>query len=98
MTNKKGNPRKEAALVQLSKDFTGNRAKEQCLRLLKALQLFKVNSYEASRYLDIYYPPARVLELRKQGYDIATVWETVEAESGTLHRVGCYVLRGAIHE
>ncbi|MDI1298142.1 helix-turn-helix domain-containing protein [Methylotenera sp.] len=98
MTNKKGNPRKEAALIQLSKEFTGNSAKEQCLRLFKALQQFKINSYEASRFLAIYHPPARAHELRKKGHEISTVWETVEDESGILHRVGCYILRGANHE
>lgn len=98
MTNKKSHPDKEAALVKLSKEFTGNSAKEQCLRLLKALQLFKINNYEASRFLSIYHPPARALELRKQGHKVDTVWETVEAENGILHRVGCYVLRGANHE
>ena len=98
MDNKKGNPRKEAALVQLSKEFTGNSAKEQCARFLQALSRFKINSFEASRYLNIYYPPARAFELRKQGHLIDTVWEKVEAENGILHRVGCYVLRGGRHE
>ncbi len=98
MDNKKGHPDKEAALVKLNLDFKGNNAKTQCLRLLNALQLFKINSYEASRCLNVYHPPARVLELRKQGHRIDTVWETVEAENGILHRVGCYVLRGVHHE
>lgn len=98
MGDKKGHPDKEAALVQLSIDFMGNSAKTQCLRLLNALQLFKINSYEASRFLNIYHPPARILELRKQAHRIDTVWETVEAENGILHRVACYVLRGTHHE
>jgi hypothetical protein len=97
MDNKKGHPDKEAALVQLSEDFIGNSAKQQCHRLLQALQLFKINGYEASRFLGIYHPPARVLELRKQGHKVDTVWETVEAENGIMHRVGCYVLRGGNH-
>ena len=97
MDNKKGYPDKEAALVQLAIEYKGNSAKTQCLRLLNALQLFKINSYEASRFLNVYHPPARILELRKQAHRIDTVWETVEAENGILHRVGCYVLRGANH-
>ena len=98
MTNKKGHPDKEAALVKLSKEFTGNSAKEQCARFLQALSRFKISTYEASRFLGIYHPPARALELRKQGHLIDTVWEKVEAENGILHRVGCYVLRGGRHE
>ena len=92
MENKKGHPDKEATLVQLNNDFSGNSAKAQCKRLLEALSRFKINSYEASRLLGIYHPPARALELRKQGYPIVTVWENVVAENGILHRVGCYVL------
>lgn len=92
MDNKKGHPDKEAALVQLNKDFSGNSAKVQCKRFIEALSRFKINSFEASRHLNIYHPPARILELRKQGYPIDTVWESVEAENGIVHRVACYVL------
>ena len=97
MENKKGHPDKEAALVELNIEFKGNSAKQQRQRLLKALQLFKINSFEASRFLNVYHPPARVFELRKQAHRIDTVWELVEAENGILHRIGCYVLLGANH-
>ena len=63
------------------------------MRFFAALKLFPINTYEASRYLSIYHPPARALQLRQQGLLLDTVWQTVEAENGVLHRVGCYVLR-----
>ena len=92
MDKKIAHPNKEAALVQLNKDFSGNSVIVQCKRFIEALSRFKINSYEASRHLNIYHPPARILELRKQGYSIDTVWENVEAENGIMHRVACYVL------
>ena len=90
---KKIPPQKEAALNEINQQFNGNSAKEQCVRFFAALKLFPINTYEASRYLSIYHPPARALQLRQQGHLLDTVWQTVEAENGVLHRVGCYVLR-----
>jgi hypothetical protein len=46
------------------------------------------------RYLDVYHCPARVLQLRKQGWKIATHWQTVITEAGEKHRVGLYALEG----
>ena len=95
---KKIPPQKEAALNEINQNYKGNSAKEQCARFLAALKLFNINSFEGSRYLSLYHSPARAYELRKQGHLIDTVWQTVEDENGVLHRVGCYVLRGASHE
>ena len=47
------------------------------------------------RYLDIYYCPARVLQLRAAEHRITTHWQTVVTEAGEKHRVGLYVLEGA---
>lgn len=44
--------------------------------------------------LDILHPPARILELRKLGYRIDTMWTWAETEAGQLHRVARYVLLG----
>lgn len=97
--DKKIPPQKEAAFQEINKQFTGDNAKQQCARLLQALNKFSVNTFEASRGLGVYHPPARILQLRKQGYDIVTVRQTIEAENGDKHRVGCYLLRsGANHE
>ena len=96
--DKKIPPHKEAALNEINQNYSGNGVKQQCNRLLAALNLFNINTFEASRYLSVYHPPARVLQLRQQGNLIDTVWQKIEAENGVLHRVGCYVLRGANHE
>ena len=43
-------------------------------------------------FLDIYHPAGRIKDLRKQGYNILTVWTTVQTEAGVAHRIGRYVL------
>ena len=74
---------------------TGTTGKNQAARLLQALGRYTVTSYEASRHLDVYHCPARILELRQAGHEIDTHWQTVETESGAKHRIGKYVLRRA---
>ena len=92
MEQKKATPNKEAALIQIREEIKGNDSKSQCQRLRGALARFPINTYEASRYLDIYHAPARVLQLRKRGDKIITNWQRVETEAGIKHRVGVYVL------
>ena len=70
----------------------GNSLSAQCARLLKRMQDGPVTTFEAMRELDVYHCPARVLQLRKQGHLITTVWKQVQTEAGTWHKVGMYVL------
>jgi len=92
-------PHKEAAFQEINRQFTGDNAKQQCTRLLQALSMFSINTFEASRGLVVCHPPARILQLRKKGHNIATIWQTIEAENGDKHHVGCYVLQsGESHE
>lgn len=70
----------------------GNSTAAQCARLLMRLRQGPCTTFEAMRQLDIYYAPARLMQLRKRGHDIATVWEQVITEAGVKHRVGKYVL------
>jgi len=65
----------------------------QILRFLIASRIAPRTTVELSREFDILHPPARVLQLRKRGYEIDTVWVLVETEPGVIHRVGKYVLR-----
>lgn len=83
---------KRAALRALRDEFKGTAAKSQCQRLLEALRRFPVTTFEAMRDLDVYHVPARVLQLRKAGHHILTLWQTVVTEAGEKHRVGLYVL------
>lgn len=92
MNEKKATPNKEAALIQIREEIKGNDSKSQCQRLREALARFPINTFEASRFLDIYHAPARVLQLRKRGEKIVTYWQRVETEAGIKHRVGEYVL------
>ena len=88
MANKKGHPNKKVASVKLSTVFYGNSAKDQCARFIQTLNLFKINTDEARRFLGVYHQSARASELRKHGLSINTVLENVEAENGVLRRVG----------
>lgn len=90
---------KMAALKEIREQFIGNAGQRQCERLLAALQRFPISTFEASRQLDVYHAPARVLQLRKQGHKIITLRQRVETEAGVSHRVGLYILqRGGGHD
>lgn len=71
----------------------GNTTQSQCERIRAALAQFSITTFEAMRYLDIYDPRARVMQLRRQGERIDTHWRTIVTESGTKHRVGLYALK-----
>ena len=95
MTKEKAtSPEKKAALEAIRAQSNGVASRAQADRLLEALRRFGVTTFEAMRYLDVYHCPARVLQLRKRGYKIATHWQTVITEAGEKHRVGLYVLEG----
>lgn len=97
--DQKLSPQKEIVFKEINRKFNGNSAKALRARLLQALSKFSVNTFESSRGLSIYDPPARAFELRQKGYDIVTIRQMIEAENGVLHRVGCYVLgSGGRHE
>lgn len=95
MNEKKAtSPEKKAALEMIRSEFKGTASRSQRARLLEALSRYSVTTFEAMRYLDVYHCPARILQLRKQGYRITTHWQVVQTESGERHRVGLYVLEG----
>lgn len=66
----------------------------QLARVLAALRNGPITTVQLVREHDILHPPARVLQLRKRGYDIATFWVESETLPGVRHRVGKYVLQG----
>ncbi|WP_088282861.1 helix-turn-helix domain-containing protein [Ideonella sp. A 288] len=87
------NTDKLAALAEAREMFTGTDSKAQCARVLEILQRgYMLNTFEASRNLDVYHCPARVLQLRAAGHNIITHWVTVVTEAGRPHRVGNYML------
>jgi hypothetical protein len=85
---------KRAALLAIRRSIPGNTTVMQCDRIRAALAQFGLTTFEAMRYLDIYDPRARVMQLRNSGLAIDTHWRTIVTESGSKHRVGMYALKG----
>ena len=84
---------RQTALHAIRDRHQGLDGQTQCARLLAALhELGSVTTFEASRYLDVYHPPARAKELRQDGHRITTLRRTVVTEAGACHRVGVYLL------
>lgn len=74
-------------------DATNLGAAAQRQRLLAALRRQSISTLQARRHLTVMHPAARVMELRKSGLDIATVWCREADENGVLHRIARYVLQ-----
>ena len=83
---------KRKALAAILKAHPGNTCIVQCQRVRAALSCFSLTTFEAMRYLDVYDPRARVLQLRNAGECIDTHWTRIYTEAGHSHRVGLYVL------
>ena len=90
-------PERVAALHAIRDRHIGPAAETQRACLLEALRaLGHVTTFEASRYLDLYDPRARKMDLVNEGHQILMAWRVTETESGERHRVGLYSLvRGA---
>jgi hypothetical protein len=78
---------------QTNYNFNNNSAYNQRLKILD--WLFEKNSIttaQAREYLDVMSPAPRIMELRKAGYLIVTVWDYWTSDYGIKHRIGRYVL------
>lgn len=74
--------------------MVGNSAASQRQRILNHLKTIgPLNTLQARHKLDVMHPAMRVLELKKLGHDIDTVWINALTPEGCSHRVGQYVLR-----
>ena len=70
-----------------------NSSFNQCLKMFDyLLEHASISTSKAREKLDIYYPPARAFELKRDGYLISTVWQCWVSEYGIKHRIGRYVL------
>lgn len=85
-------PSKRQNLANILAEHPGNSVDAQCNRLLAALRLHPITTFEAMRYLDCYDPRTRILKLSEAGHHIETVWVKSLTESGETHRIGRYVL------
>jgi hypothetical protein len=72
--------------------YPGNSVEQQRTRIVAALTLWPLTTFEMMRGLDVYYPPSRIKELRNSGYTIKTLRQEVTTEAGEDHRVGLYML------
>ena len=89
-------PQRLAIFEQISNEYKGVNSAAQRQRFKAALtKLGSVLTFELSRFLDVYHPPARKFELvHDEGWDIILSWERFETESGEIHFVGRYILKG----
>jgi hypothetical protein len=86
-------PQNVQSFDRIIANWPDNTAEHQRGRLLDAMRLFAgITTLEATRFLDVIDPRARVVELRKEGYRIVTSWVSQPSECGRPHNVGLYTL------
>ncbi len=78
------------------KKFVFDSAKNQRSRLLWYFQEVspRLTIEQARQLLECMSPPARILELRRLGYQIDTHWYIEISPSGMQHRNGTYLYHG----
>jgi hypothetical protein len=92
--NKKAAPvRATSKNTTSTADHSGNASAAQRERLLSALRTGPITTLGARRELDVLHPGARIMELRKLGYRIQTVWTTDFTPEGKPHYVAQYLLQ-----
>ncbi len=73
-------------------------AASQRQRILAWLFTTSLTTLQARKELDVMHPAMRIKELRDQGHNIVTHWETVDTGKAK-HRVASYVLlAGGVHD
>lgn len=86
----------EASSVKVDEKANSSEAQRQ--RILETLHNRSLTTLEARRELDVLHPAARIMELRKQGYDIQTVRVPDLTSEGFAHYVARYILRQSRQE
>lgn len=94
MNEKKATPNNEAASKELHPESKtkDNSAAAQRATALDLLRISPKTTIQLRRDGDILAPAARILELRRRGFDILTQWVQQATDCGKLHRVALYVL------
>lgn len=80
-------------LCSIRDKYKGENRAAQVKRLIEALRLFPISTFEARRCLDIMHPAGRVQELRDEGNEIDTLRLSEFSELGRPHSIAVYVLR-----
>ena len=99
MNEKKATSNIEAAPKELPPESTAagiklsdNSAAAQRARVLDAMRSGPKSTIQLRRDWDVLSPAARVLELKRRGFEILTQWVHEATDCGKLHRVALYVL------
>lgn len=93
MDKKMAAPTNEAADKESQgKSSASNDAAAQRLRVLDLLRTGPKSTLQLRREGDILAPAARILELKRKGFDILTQWVHQATDCGKVHRVALYVL------
>ena len=99
MNEKKATPKIEAAPKELHSESSAtiiklgdNSAAAQRERVLGAMRSGPKSTLQLRRDWDVLSPAARVLELKRRGFEILTQWVHEATDCGKLHRVALYVL------
>ncbi|OXJ00817.1 MULTISPECIES: helix-turn-helix domain-containing protein [Burkholderia] len=89
----KAAPQTSAAKRILKPQSSGNDAAAQRNRVLDYLRHHgSISTLDARHVIDVMHPAARVMELRRFGHEIATVWSHETTPEGGEHRVARYCL------
>lgn len=86
----------EARILELAairEKYKGETGATHAHRILEALHLGALSTFEARRYLDVPHPAGRVQELREFGNEIDALRKSEPSEIGRPHRIAVYVLR-----
>lgn len=96
-------PQRDGAAI--SGEERGARAKEnnkqpphsntraaQQQRLLEALRVAPVNTFEGRAVLGVPHVAGRIQDLREAGFAIVTTWTLARGDTGAMHRIARYAL------
>lgn len=86
----------EAKIEQLQtirEKYKGETGATHVRRMLDALRLDQLSTFEARKYLDVPHPAGRVQELRDAGNETDTLRLSERSDVGRPHCIAVYVLR-----
>lgn len=80
-------------LEAIREKYKGETGATHQRRILDALRLGPLSTFEARKHLDVPHPAGRIQELRDDGNDIDTVRISEPGEVGRPHCIARYILR-----
>ncbi|MBI3523838.1 MAG: hypothetical protein HY066_04815 [Betaproteobacteria bacterium] len=89
---------KAQQLKTIREKYNGETGATHARRILDALRLYRLSTFEARKYLDVPHPAGRVQELRDAGNEIDTLRLSEPSEVGRPHCIAVYVLRKEAEE